>query len=218
MFTRIGSFASRGLGRRSASTLLAGALCVAVVAATPATAHAETLADADTVGDMAKLTYTEEEGETLVPAPERRSNDVTRTRLTHGARRVGVRVNYVDLKRKPGEIQVLNIVMMTDEGVRRYLQVAARRRHWSGDSQMYNRRWRPVECSVRHAIDYEANVIKVSFPRRCASTPRWVRFRIGSFVESEGGFFADDALRDRPLTVDDRNLKRSERVHREPAS
>jgi hypothetical protein len=181
-------------------------------------AHAETLADADTVGDMAKLTVTEEQGETLVPAPERRSNDVNKTRLTHGTRRVAVRVNYVELKRKPGEIQLLNIAMVTDEGVRRYLQVAAWRRHWSGDAQMHNRRWGPVECPVRHAIDYEANVIRVSFPRRCASTPRWVRFRIGSFVESDDGFFVDDALRDRPVTIDDSNLKQSESVRREPAT
>ena len=104
--------------------------------------------------------------------------------------------------------------MNTDEGARRFVSLDARRRHWAGETSMFTGRGRPVRCAVRHSIDYEANVIRVSFPRRCASNPRWVTFRIGASAQTGNAVFLDDALRDRPLTNADSNLARSDRVRR----
>ncbi len=215
MFTRIGSPVSRGLGRRSARPLLAAALCAAFVAGAPATAHAETVSDPDTVGDM--VTFNDDDAVVLVP--ERTLNDVSNTKLRHGARRVAVRVDYVDLKKKAGgEYQSLGILMVTNEKVRRYVSLDAWRGHWSGESQMYNGKYNEVRCAVRHSIDYEANIMKVSFPRRCASNPRWVKFRVWAQSNGDDGYYGDDALRDRPTNSQAGHMKWSDRVHREPAS
>lgn len=219
MDTRMATTTSLRFGRCSARLLVSAALCAALVAATPATARAETVDDADATGDMATQSLVDDEEEdTLVPAPERTLNDVSSTMLAHRTRRVAIRVDYVDLKKKAGgEPQVLDIAMVTDEGVRRHLQLAAWSGHWSGETNMYDGNWRGVKCSVRHSIDYKANVTKVSFPRRCASNPSWVRFRVGSYIEDAEVYFVDDALRDRPMTDEDKGrFKRSEPVHREP--
>lgn len=201
--------------RRSSLTLAAAAALTIPALAMPALA--QTIDDTDTVGDMVVVTFDDKSG-SLVPAPERTLNDVSRTRLRHGTRRVGIKVDYADLKRKAGETQILTVDMVTDEGVRRHLQLGARSQHWSGKTVMYNGAWRPVKCSVEHSIDYEANIVKLSFPRRCASNPRWVRFRVGSWVEFDEGLYIDDALRDRPLTDDDKGFKQSARVRRTPAN
>ena len=198
----------RGPGPRSGRLLVAAALCALLVAATPATANAERVNDADTVGDMVRY-----DGDP-VPAPDRTLNDISNTTLTHGGRRVAIRVGYVGLKRRAGGLaQYLLIHMVTNEGIRRHLDLVAKKGHWSGGTQMYNGRFASIDCSgVRHSINYGEDLIKVSFPRRCASEPRWMRFRVNSLVESEEGAFEDDALRDRPITADDKRLKRSERV------
>ena len=208
MFTRLAIRVTHGPGRRSSRPLVAAALCAALVAATPAASHAETVDDVDAVGDM--IVY---DG-APIPVPDRTLNDVSNTRFTHGGRRVAIRVDYVDLKKKAGGVgQWFLIHMITNEGVRRHLDLVASSGHWSGATQMYNRRYASVDCSVRHSIDYEANVTKLSFPRRCVSKPRWMVFRAHSLVESEDGVYEDDALRNRPIAADDRHLKRSQRVH-----
>lgn len=214
--TGVESPASRGPGRRSARPLLAAALCAAFVAGVPATAHAETLTDRDTVGDV--ITYNDEDA--AVTVPDRTLNDVSNTKLRHGPRRVAVRVDYVDLRKKAGgDYQSLGILMDTDEGVRRFVSVNAQRGHWSGESQMYDGKHNEVRCAaVRHSIDYEANAIRVSFPRRCVSNPRWVEFRVWAQSNGDGGYYGDDALRDRPINSQSGHMNRSDRAHREPAS
>lgn len=208
MPTRLGTPVIGGRGRRLSRPLVAAALWAALVAATPADAHAETVDDADAVGDMVV-----HDGDP-VPVPDRTLNDVRRTRFTHGGRRVAIKVDYVGLKKEAGGVgQWLGIHMVTNEGVRRHLDLVASAGHWSGATQMYDRQYVSVGCSVRHSIDYGANVATLSFPRRCLSKPRWVVFRAHSLVESAEGVFEDDALRDRPTAADDRRLKRSQRLH-----
>ena len=55
-----------------------------------------------------------------------------------------------------------------------------------------------MQCAIRHSIDYTRNVIAVSFPRQCASSPRWVKFRVGAYRSGKTGVYVDDALRDEP--------------------
>ena len=212
MFTRIRGCASRST--RSTRALGIAALCAALVAVTPGAAQAQTITDPDAVGDV--ITFNENDAD--VPVPERTLNDVSATTLTHSARRVAIRVEYVDLSKRADDYQGLFIAVVTDEGARRRVSLDAWRGHWSGENQMYGRNYRDVRCAVRHDIDYEANTMKVSFPRRCASNPRWVKFRAISYAQGDAGYFADDALRNRPIDSQSGNLKSSRRIHREVAS
>jgi hypothetical protein len=194
--------------------LVAAALCAAVVGLAPATAQSQTLTDPDAAGDVVRFG----KDERVVAVPERTLNDVSSTRLTHSASRVAIRVEYVDLK-KGGDVQGLHIRLVTDEGVRRYLQLVAHPQHWSGETDMYNRRWHSVACGgVRHTIDYKANTMMVSFPRKCAGNPRWVKLRVVAYAQDRG-FYADDALSDNPITAqDDTDLTTSRKVHRRASS
>ena len=71
---------------------------------------------------------------------------------------------------------------------------------------------------MRHTINYDTNVMRVSFPRRCASNPRWVKFRAVAYAQ-DGGLYADDALSDTPITSqDDNDLTWSARVQRQAGS
>ena len=72
-----------------------------------------------------------------------------------------------------------------------------------------------VRCAIRHSIDYTRNVIVVSFPRQCASSPRWVKFRVVAQRIGETGVYLDDALRDAPFLGAERdNPAQSRRVYR----
>ena len=196
----------------AARALTVGALCAAFVAAAPVPAYAQTLSDTDTTGDVVMATYTEEDQEVLVPVPDRELNDISSTTLTHNPRRIGIRVEYAELKRV--DLQVLDIDMVTNEKVGRHITVLAYRKQWAGRTEFSGRHYRSIECEVKHSIDYEANVMKVSFPRRCASDPRWAQFRVAAFVDSGDEFYADDGLRDRALTAEDKRAAQSDRVYR----
>lgn len=206
---------SSSLVRRSTRPFVVAAMCAAFVAAAPATAQAQSVSDADTVGDM--ITFNDDDA--VVLAPERTLNDVSNTTLAHGARRVAIEVAYVDLKKRAGGFQSLHIVMRTNEGARRHVALITEPQLWSGATMMFRGNGASMRCAVRHAIDYEANFMRVNFPRRCASNPRWVKFRIQVSAQGDDGYFADDALSDSPIDSQDSNdLARSDRVYREAAN
>ena len=200
----------RGPGPRSGRLLVAAALCALLVAATPATANAERVNDADTVGDMVRY-----DGDP-VPAPDRTLNDISNTTLTHGGRRVAIRVGYVGLKRRAGGLaQYLlypyghqrgdsspprpgcqeGTLVRRDPDVQR--AICEHRLFWCA---ALHQLWRNLHQGELSSDDAPAN-------------PRWMRVQGSTvLVESEEGAFEDDALRDRPITADDKRLKRSERV------
>jgi hypothetical protein len=181
-------------------------LCVALVAL-PATGRAEVLDDVDAIGDMIVLDADP------VPAPERALNDIRSTTLIHGDRRVVIAVDYVDLRKQAGGPgQHLEVTLVNDQGLRRHLDLVATGAQWMGHAQMYNGRYASIDCRVRHSIDYRRNVARMTFPRRCADSPRWLVFKIRSLAETREGTFTDDALRDRATTADDPGLRASDRV------
>ena len=198
---------------RRLSRLVAPALCAALVATTPSAAQAQTLADSDTTGDI--VTFGSDES--FVSVPGRVVNDVTATTITHSATRIGVRVEYVELRRRV-VFHGLYVGMVTDEGARRHLGIDSYSGRSSAEVDLSNGRGRHVRCAIRHSIDYDANVVTVSFPRRCASSPRWVRFRVGAMSsDRRENLYLDDALRDRPLNDQDRNFALSGRIYRDAA-
>ena len=202
---------SRIIGRRARLTrpLLVAALAAGLVVAGSSAAQAQSITDADASGDMVFLDWETEEGR---PAPNQVRNDVLRTTLNHSATRISIRVKYAELRRL-GEGHGQFMQMVTNEGVRRNLDVIVEQGHWAGWVEMARGRdGGAVRCAVRHSIDYTRNVIAVSFPRQCVSGPRWVKFRVVGYRYGESGGYLDDALRNEPFLGE--NPAQSRRVYR----
>ena len=155
-------------GGRLARPFLVAVVAVALVAAGSTAAQAQRLSDTDPAGDMVSVEY--ETGESL-PAPDRVRNDVLRTRLAHSASRVSVRVKYAEMRRV-GEHNALFVQMVTNEEAHRILELSAGPGDWAGSTTLYRGDGHRAQCAVRHSMDYGRNVVVVSFPRRCASSPR----------------------------------------------
>lgn len=197
-------------GGRLARPFLVAVVAATLVAAGSTAAQAQRVSDADNAGDMVALEY--ETNESL-PAPDHVRNDVLRTRLTHSASRVSVRVKYAEMQRV-GEHNELYFQMVTNEGARRILELSAGRGDWAGTTTLYGGDGHRVRCAVRHLVNYTRNVVVVSFPRRCASSPRWVKFRVIAWtIDDDGFFYFDDALDDAPA-LEDSAPAQSRRVYR----
>jgi hypothetical protein len=206
--TRISNAFIKRAGRLT-RPLLVATLAAGLMVAGSSAARAQSITDVDTARDMAMFDW--ENGETR-PAPNQVRNDVLKTTLTHSATRISIRVKYSELRRL-GEQQGQYVQVVTNEGVRRNIGVSAEWGDWAGYAEMTRGRDESeVRCAIRHSIDYTRNVIAVSFPRQCASSPRWVKFRVVGQRMGETGVYLDDALRDEPFLGD--NPAQSRRVYR----
>ena len=196
-------------GGRLTRPLLVAALAAGLVLAGSSAAQAQSITNVDTAGDMVGVDY--ETGETR-PAPNQVRNDVLSTTMTHNATRISIRVKYAELQRV-GYGLGQHVQVVTNEGVRRNLDLFVEQGDWAGSVEMTRGRDESgVRCAIRHSIDYTRNVIALSFPRQCASSPRWVRFRVLGFRYGEAGFYLDDDLRDEPSLSE--NYAQSPRVYR----
>ena len=202
---------SRG---RLTRPLLVAALAAGLVVAGSTSAQGQSITDADAAADMALYAY--ENGETH-PAPNQIRNDVLRTTLNHGATRISMRVKYAELRRL-GEGHSQYLQMVTNEGIRRGLDVVGHPGNWAGSAVISRERGEEnkVRCAIRHSIDYTRNVIAANFPRRCVGNPRWVKFRVVAQRMGEPGLYFDDALRDKPFLGEflGENPVQSRRVYR----
>ena len=196
-------------GRRLIRQLVVAALAAGLVVAGSSAAQAQSITDTDTTGDMVISDW---ENDETRPAPNQVRNDVLRTTMTHSATRISIRVKYAELRRLDvGHGEYVQVV--TNEGVRRGIEVSAGPGNWAGGAEMWRERDESeVRCAIRHSIDYTRNVIAVSFPRQCASSPRWVKFRVLGFRAGETAFYLDDALHDGPNLGE--NASQSRRVYR----
>jgi len=185
-----------GRSGRLTRPLLVAALAAGLVVAGSSAAQAQSITDIDTAGDMVG---TNDEHQDPHPTPNQVRNDVLRTTITHGARRIRIRVKYGEMRRlDDGHGQ--SVQMVTNEGIRRNLDISADSRRWAGRTQIWRGRdGGEVRCAIRHKLDYANNVIAVSFPRRCVGYPRWVKFRVVGFRFLRDGDYYDDALRDAPF-------------------
>jgi hypothetical protein len=188
-------------------TTLAVAAGLTVAAAGPATA--QSLTHADQRGDVQSFSM---ESEEQTPAPNVKNGDIVRTALHHRQHRIAVRIKFAQLRRVGFRSDAIRIV--TNEGVRRHVLTHAGPRMWRGEAEMYRPNGRPVECDIKLGMNYDKNVVNVSFPRSCVSDPRWVRLGVGSFwsqTDSDSAF-VDDALRDGK--VSENGFKLSSRLKR----
>lgn len=192
--------------RRGVLTL---AISAGLAVGTAGTAAAQTLTDLDQRGDVQSFTM---ESEEPTPAPTVANGDVLRTVFNHAERRVSVRVTYADLRRV-GQFRSDSVRVVTDEGVRREVSVFAGPGMWRGEADMVKPSGRPVDCDVAHKIDYDRNVVTISFPRGCVSDPRWVRLGMGAvWMDGSSKAYADDAQIDGRINPE--TLKLSPRLRR----
>jgi hypothetical protein len=150
------------------------ALALAVIGLSGPAAHAERLGVADPRGDMTKV---DEGGTDPRPAPAATNGDIVRSTFRHTDHRVVVRVRFADL-RPTGKRLNLWVDLRDESGRLRTLGVEATRRDRDGHVILMTRRGVDVPCRVAHRIDYRANVVRASVPRRCLGTPRTVEFRV----------------------------------------
>ena len=194
---------------RLSRPLLVATLAAGLVVAGSSAAQAQSRTNTDSTGDMVGF---DEQTEEATPAPSQVLNDVLRTTMNHTATRISLRVQFADLQ-QVDDGHGLFVWMVTNEGVRRELEVFADSEDWAGGAWM----WRgsdgnDVRCAIWHSIDYTANTIAVGFPRRCASKPRWVKFSVAGFRLQGETQYDDDALRDEPSLGE--NFAQSLRVYR----
>jgi hypothetical protein len=177
-----------------------------VAAAGPATA--QSLTHLDQRGDVQSISM---ESEEQSPAPNVKNGDIVRTAIHHRQHRIAVRIKFAQLRRVGFRGDFVRVV--TNEGVRRDVMAFAGPGMWRGEAEMTRPNGKPVECDIRLGIDYDKNVVTMSFPRKCVSDPRWVRVGVGSFWskgETEEAYM-DDAQRDGKVTE---YLKLSPRLKR----
>jgi hypothetical protein len=187
-------------------TTLAVAAGLTLAAAGPAAAQSHTHLDAR--GDL--ISYSGQSDEETA-APNVKNGDIVRTALHHRQHRIAVRIKFVDLRRVGFRGDAFRIV--TNQGVRRDVMAFAGPGTWRGEAEMMRPNGNPVECDIKLGIDYDKNVVTMSFPRSCVKDPRWVRIGVGSFwaqMEAEKAFM-DDAQRDGKVYE---NLKLSKRLKR----
>jgi hypothetical protein len=183
-------------------SLLRGTVTVALAAGLTAgaagLAHAESLRVDDPRGDLLGYVMTTDEYDEPPPPPQLRpgvaNGDIVRTSFRHTDRRIAVRAKFAELRRVGMRRDVLRVV--TNEGVRRNVNILVEMGVWAGEADMTRPNGKEVRCAVRHRIDYDTNVVTVSFPRGCVSNPRWVRAGFGSEWATIDRWFADDAQRD----------------------
>jgi len=194
------------LGRTALTLALAAGLTVT----TAGTAAAEGLTVRDKRGDVqARDMETDEPvGKAGVA-----NGDIVRTVMRHNDRRISVRIKYADL-RKAGDGRGDVVRVVTNEGVRRDVQVFAAPGMWRGEAGMSRPNGKPVDCDVTHKVDYGKNVTTLSFPRTCVSNPRWVRLGVGAmWMKFQAGvYYADDAQLDGRVRAN--TLELSKRLRR----
>jgi hypothetical protein len=181
------------------------AALVAALALAAPSADAKTLRHSDKVQDVMKY---DENADTQAADPGHANGDVVRTKMWHSAHRIGIRVQFSELKRS-GSMRADILRIVTNEGVKRYAYVTAgpkgtTRHAWRGDAELDRASGRRVSCSVSHSIDYDANVVQIGVPRSCLSSPRWVRLGYGAMSVSLDGntSWADDSQLDGAIKDD----------------
>ena len=156
----------RRLARSAAASL------VLVLPAVPAAAQEVT--EHDGRGDMIRV---EEGGSDPQPAPTAEIGDVVRTTFRHDAARVVVRNRLAALERSGRRFTVWVDVQ---DGARHswFVGVQATRRDRGGQTIVMDDRGRDLPCTAAHRIDYAADTVQVSLPRRCLGDPARLRFRL----------------------------------------
>jgi hypothetical protein len=171
------------------------AVCaLALTAAGPVAAHAQSLTFNDERGDVWGHFGDAE------PAPDHTRGDILRAVIAHHERQVVIRTKFVRLDRR-GSRFVVAARLRTNAGVNRVarLQAGPGASSWQGTTHLYRgNNVTRVDCAPSHHIDYAAEVAVIRVPRTCLGSPRWVQATMGAASIKPRGFFADNPVNDGP--------------------
>ncbi|WP_416953718.1 hypothetical protein ACNKF0_16070 [Nocardioides sp. T5] len=144
----------------------------------PAAAHAEKVVTHDPAGDAGVLGWLADEDAELPPVPDPSPADIVRTVAAHGERRLRFTVHFADLAGvRDHSMQVA--VRTPSGGYRLGIEKEEGRRARATLTQ----RGQHLDCrALRARYDAGADVVAVSVPTACLSSPRWVRLGIKAFA------------------------------------
>jgi len=155
--------------RRTASVVVCAAIALAL--STPA-AQAQELTRSDGTNDVWVSS-----GGGFTRAPGSKHADVTWVVLRHRAKRVVLTVKLAELTKQGAEVVLLG-QFRTNTGLLRDAMLFGQVGIRSGYVEFSNRTGKSVACNnVAHKIDYAANTMMMSVPRRCLNNPSYVEFR-----------------------------------------
>jgi hypothetical protein len=110
-----------------------------------------------------------------VPVGSVNNVDVQSLRVRHLANRIVLKATYVNLNKKQIVLGATGSLRFNDgPEVGFFLDTYYK---WSGETVLFKTgSGDPISCSgFDHTIDYAADTVEVSIPRKCVGDPRWVR-------------------------------------------
>lgn len=177
------------LARRA---LMAGVASLAAVSLTAGAAAAASLTVDDGRGDVWKFNMdAESEDDLYVPAPGQKNGDVTRVVFRHTDKRVVMRSKFAELD-AVGRSFGIAVRMRDQDGKKRLAYVETTRRDRAGSSALQTMRGKDIECNVKHKVNYDKNVVKLSFPRTCVGNPRYLQFTTVDYLAMRSDFYLDN--------------------------
>lgn len=132
-------------------------------------------------------------------APTRAEGDVLASGVAHRPRRVIVAMRYAAMTQTTMEA-AHTFLLTTNEGKVRRVTVMVSPGHWGGTTYFNNGHGDVVRCKLTTTLSYAQRRATVSIPRRCLSSPRWVRVGMQSMTMEQGIFYLDDGQSGAPLS------------------
>jgi hypothetical protein len=177
---------------RSVPRLAAGvAATTALAVAGAGAAHGQQLSYADGASDV----HVFQADDSTVLVGDMVNTDVTSVKVDHRNRRLKAKYGFTDLAHTGvGFVALLHL--RTSERDRFNVLVVATSTSWRGGAVLETWNGRELECgSLRRAIDYDANTVRVSLGTDCLGKPRWVQVAVeAASVQAEDNLvYIDDA-------------------------
>jgi hypothetical protein len=162
---------------RLPALLLPALLLPAVILLVPSAAHAEKVVTHDAAGDAGVVGWLAEEDAELPPVTDPSPADVVRTVAAHGETRLSIAVHFLDLA---GVREHSTRFLVRTPAGSFSLDVRAKGRR---TRTTLTQRDHQVDCrALRARFDAAADVVAVSVPTACLSSPRWVRLGVTAFA------------------------------------
>lgn len=105
--------------------------------------------------------------------PDHRNGDLRRFSVRYGENRIRVGLKFRELTRAEPVLMIQGRFRWPGGGQLNYAEavITATEANRSGTARMTT-----AECQVKHRISYLNNRVRLSFPARCFSSPRWIQF------------------------------------------
>lgn len=152
-------------------------------------AHAQELSYADSASDVHLI----QPDDSTTLYGDMVNTDVRWVRIDHRNRRIKAKFGFTDLARTGhGFIAALSVRTSDSRRFRVVVDAISARRGLSG-LETWN--GKDLECdSMSHAVDYDANTVKVSMGTDCIGEPRWVQVNLFVLSTPDGDTtYIDDA-------------------------